>query len=124
MSNRTYTWPTLEGLPRPDLLRGPVCEEMHTIGGCWHESCALLVLDTRIRLAEGPVCDHLEFTGECPHSSCLLVEPPQGDCRLHGWQLVLSEGSGSGFAGGRIYWAELACGCTDMDEHGDLEAAR
>jgi len=120
---RTYSWPTLAGLAHPPLL-GPVCDSPEEYAGCYHESCALVALDGRIRLAEGPVCSSAEYRGECGHSSCLLVEPPQGDCRLHGWQLVTEEGSGPGFAGGMVYWAALACGCTDMDESGDVRAAR
>lgn len=112
----TITWPW--------LLRGPLCEEAATIGGCWHPSCTALDLDGRIHLAIGPLCDGSEYAGTCPHPSCDAIEPEQGDCRRHGWQLVTTSGSGPGYAGGRVYWATLACGCTDMDESGDVEAAR
>jgi hypothetical protein len=42
----------------------------------------------------------------------------------HGEQEFASMGSGSGFAGGTIYWTVFACGCTEMDESDDIEAAR
>lgn len=41
----------------------------------------------------------------------------------HGEQEIVSQGSGSGFAGGTIYWVNLACGCVDMDESDDMRAA-
>jgi hypothetical protein len=112
----TITWPW--------LLRGPLCEEATALDGCYHPSCTALVLDGRIHLAIGPLCDSADYLGDCRHPSCTAIEPAQGKCARHGWQLVLDAGSGSGFAGGRIWWATLACGCTDMDESGDVEAAR
>lgn len=46
---------------------------------------------------------------------------PQG---RHGEQEIADMGSGSGFAGGQIYWTVYACGCVDMDESNDIAAAR
>ena len=43
--------------------------------------------------------------------------------RDHGWQLVIDQGSGHGFAGGTIYWAQLYCGDFDVDESDDIRAA-
>lgn len=104
-------------------LTGPVCDMTAELGGCYHDSCGCIELDGRIRLAEGPPCATAEFQGECPHPTCALIDPPQGECRDHGWQLVTSHGVSTGFAGGRVYWANLACGCSDVDESGDLRAA-
>jgi len=115
--------PAPEPLTREPLL-GAVCDSTIELGGCYHDSCAAIEIDGRIRLAEGPICGAADYMGECPHASCDAIEPPQGDCTRHGWQLVTDAGSGSGFAGGRIWWVTLACGCTDMDESGDVEAAR
>ena len=41
----------------------------------------------------------------------------------HGEQEVVEFGSGTGFAGGAIYWTTYACGCVDMDESNDIRAA-
>ena len=41
----------------------------------------------------------------------------------HGWQLVTDNGSGRGFAGGNIHWAQLFALNTDMDESDDIRAA-
>jgi hypothetical protein len=52
-----------------------------------------------------------------------LTAEPTLPCRRHGEQEIESQGSGSGFAGGTVYWIRLACGCTEMDESGDVRAA-
>jgi hypothetical protein len=52
-----------------------------------------------------------------------LAAEPTLPCRRHGEQEIESQGSGSGFAGGTVYWLRLACGCTEMDESGDVRAA-
>lgn len=44
-------------------------------------------------------------------------------CKTHGAVEIVKEDSNPGFAGGTIYWAELSCGCTVMDEGGDVAAA-
>jgi hypothetical protein len=54
----------------------------------------------------------------------LMVEPtePCPVCKVE--QEVKAFRSGGGYAGGRIYWTELACGhVTDWDESGDMRAA-
>lgn len=48
----------------------------------------------------------------------------QAVCPRHGPTTVVSSGTYTGYAGGRCYYAELGCGCTDADESGDVEAAR
>jgi len=73
----------------------------------------------------GPACQDFEWQGGCRHDSCMAVEAAAAEmCEKHGWQQVTDMGSGAGFAGGRIYWTTLACGCTDMDETGDVAGAR
>lgn len=104
-------------------LAGPVCDMTAELGGCYHDSCGDLEMDGRIRLIEGPLCATAEFQGECPHQSCAMREPAQGECVKHGWQLVTDHGVSTGFAGGRVYWANLACGCSDIDESDDVRAA-
>lgn len=123
MPTITYAYATTTPLAIPPLHR-PLCADATELGYCWHASCQALDADGRLHLAEGPLCAHADYVGECPHPTCLAIEPAQGDCTTHGWQLVTTAGSGPGFAGGRVYWASLACGCTDMDESGDAEAAR
>jgi len=54
-----------------------------------------------------------------------LLGAPIDQCNTHGWQLITTSGSGPGFTGARIYWWELACGCSGGDFSADnLEAAR
>jgi hypothetical protein len=105
-------------------LTGPVCDSTAELGGCYHDSCPAIELDGRVRLAEGPLCESADYQGECPHQSCAAIEPAQGECARHGWQLVDDHGVSTGFAGGRVYWANLACGCFEVDESDDLRAAR
>ena len=84
----------------------------------------------------GPLCGDAEREGYCEHTSCAAIYFAEfrgccGGCQSadfvvcpdHGYTTVLESGSGGGFAGGRIYWAELACGCTDVDESADVRAA-
>ncbi|HWI69474.1 MAG TPA: hypothetical protein VNS88_14060 [Nitrospiraceae bacterium] len=107
-------------------ILGPVCDMQDAVedsGGCYHDSCQWIDCNGRIKLAEGPVCGELEYQGICDHESCAMIEPNQMWCDKHGWQIVSNGGSGGGFAGGRIYWTELACGCVDMDESDDIRAA-
>lgn len=110
-------------------ILGPVCymqDAVEDSGGCRHDSCQWIDCNGRIKLTEGPLCGHHNYNGFCDHESCALIEPYQSFCpmgRNHGWQLIIKQGSGGGFAGGRIYWAELACGCVDMDESDDIRAA-
>lgn len=79
-------------------LQGPGCEEPEHIGRCAiHRSC-------------NDVNDEAPWAEECP--------------RGHGWQHVTDTGGGRGFAGGAVYWTDLECGCTVMDESGDVAAAR
>jgi hypothetical protein len=107
-----------------DPLAGPACESNSALGGCYHDSCAEIECTGRIAFTEGPVCAAADYLGECPHASCEAREPAQGWCGTHNsWQLLRDCGSGRGFAGGTIYWATLACGCTDMDESDDIRAA-
>jgi hypothetical protein len=44
-------------------------------------------------------------------------------CAKHGEQEVIEEGSFTGYAGGRSWWAKLACGCMAVDESNDIAAA-
>ena len=44
-------------------------------------------------------------------------------CETHGEQAVVASGDFTGFAGGACAWAELACGCTLVDESADIRAA-
>jgi hypothetical protein len=110
-------------------ILGPVCDMQDAVddsGGCYHDSCQNIECNGRITLAEGPLCAHADYWGYCTHKSCNLINPAQAFCpmnRDHGWQLVVDHGSGRGFAGGNIYWANLACGCFDMDESDDIRAA-
>lgn len=107
-------------------ILGPVCEMMYAVddsGGCMHDSCQNIECNGRIKMAEGPMCGWLDYEGLCDHGSCKLIEPNQTFCSTHGWQLVVDQGSGRGFAGGAIYWEQLYCGCVDMDESDDIRAA-
>jgi hypothetical protein len=77
----------------------------------------------------GPACGNADRLGYCPaHPSCDAVageQPWAEECqRGHGWQHVTGGGSFTGFAGGTSYWTGLECGCTLMDESGDVAAAR
>jgi hypothetical protein len=45
-------------------------------------------------------------------------------CPTHGRTHVTDVSRFTGFAGGNSYTATLACGCTELDESGDVEAAR
>ena len=76
----------------------------------------------------GPVCfdSELCWLEVCPHGSCNIIEavmlcPRKPDD--HGLQEIIETGDYSGFAGGRCYFAELACGCYDVDESRDVAAA-
>lgn len=60
-----------------------------------------------------PTCG-LDEIHECECATCLV----------HGTQSVTRSGSFTGYAGGRCYWAALACGCELSDESNDYEAAR
>jgi hypothetical protein len=44
-------------------------------------------------------------------------------CPKHGPTTVVRKFGYTGYAGGRCYGVELACGCTDVDESGDINAA-
>lgn len=95
----------------------------------------------------GPLCaywyarhSHHEDPGGCIHDSCMAIT--HGDCQAcdreaeaaeraglvwctrHGYTPVTDSGQSTGFAGGAVYWANLACGCADMDESADVRAAR
>jgi hypothetical protein len=75
----------------------------------------------------GPLCESHGHVPYCQHASCNATaaeQPWTGWCDEHGYQHVDDAGSGSGFAGGRVYWTDLACGCTQVDETGDVAAAR
>jgi hypothetical protein len=53
-----------------------------------------------------------------------LTREPTVTCpRCRGEQEITDSGSGTGFAGGSIYWTNLACGHVDMDESDDVRAA-
>jgi hypothetical protein len=102
---------------------GPVCLSSE-FACCYDESCQTIEYNGYIVLAEGPICGGMYHEGDCGHESCKLVEPEQSFCEKHlSWQLVEESGVSSGFAG-RVYWANLACGCFDVDESDDERAAR
>jgi len=105
------------------LMQGPICDERVDLDGCYHDSCANIRYSSRLVFAEGPMCGELYHMGDCGHGSCQLISPEQFECEKHGWVLILNQGSGQGFAGGRIYWANLVCGCFAMDESDDIRAA-
>jgi hypothetical protein len=63
--------------------------------------------------------DHMRWQ-EVDSDESELVWCPRGE---HGLQEVINQGSFVGHAGGRSYFVELACGCTDMDETNDVNAA-
>lgn len=121
-----YVHPITEPVDIP-ALQGALChdpEGPYWSSFCDHDSCQWIGMGNRIYLAIGPICGTADHQGECGHESCDSIEPAQGECVEHGWQLVTEFGAGSGFAGGVIYWATLQCGHTDMDESDDLRAAR
>lgn len=118
----SHTNPSTEDQADPGI-EGPVCEGSAEFGGCDHDSCQSIEANGRIHLAVGPVCGGLYYQGGCDHGSCEAIEPAQSYCARHGWQLITESGSGSGFAGGRVLWASLACGCTETDESDDIRAA-
>jgi hypothetical protein len=70
------------------------------------EDCAR---DLAERLAAAPALGAKDEAAECP---------------THGPTTVAGVHPFQGYAGGRCYLTTLACGCSDMDESGDLEAAR
>lgn len=77
----------------------------------------------------GPVCfdSELCWLEVCVHDSCNKIEavslcPRKPD--EHGLQEIVETGDYIGFAGGRCYFTELACGCIDADESRDIAAAR
>jgi hypothetical protein len=81
---------------------------------------------TPIPIIQGPVCDKADWIGVCDHNSCwtLLSDQAAIECpRGHGLQRIVKCDSGGGFAGGRIYWTILECGCVDLDESDDIRAA-
>lgn len=45
------------------------------------------------------------------------------ECPKHGQVNVMDWGGFSGFAGGACYYAQLSCGCYDVDESNDVRAA-
>jgi len=97
-----------------------------------------------------PFCpDHdwpLACTGQRTPSGALIYECPEGEtwhragtrlyrpgaeapetltltCPRHGEQPVTGCVAFTGYAGGTCYAHQLACGCTDLDESGDVAAA-
>lgn len=76
------------------------------------------ILTHRICAARGWCPAEYAVTGE-PACGCAYVT----ECPQHGATAITDQGSGQGFAGGSVYWANLACGCTDLDESADLRAA-
>jgi len=62
------------------------------------------------------------------YASQIYSEPAVGDvvgCPTgkHGDTTIVGFGSFTGYAGGKCYVTELACGCTDLDESADVRAA-
>jgi hypothetical protein len=78
---------------------------------------------------EGPSCDPWEVPVGICHQSCAAIEasyyPEVYDdlslCRKHGYQTIIGQGHNDGFGAGFVYWTNLACGCTDMDDCSYLE---
>lgn len=76
--------------------------------------------------AAGPLCQGHDYYGACVHLSCHDISdglPAVAFCKEHGFQVVVNVESSTGFAGGTIYFAELACGHFDVDESDDVRAA-
>lgn len=72
------------------------------------------------------VLDVTDWQAEDGSPVILLVvadEPETAECPKHGQQRISDSGSFIGFAGGRSYYVTLACGCTDLDETNDINAA-
>jgi hypothetical protein len=80
---------------KDNVVIGPICTSEYSWQWCGHESCG-----------------SIEAIALCP------MKPG-----VHGMQEIVDGGSFTGFAGGRCYYTELACGCIDMDETNDVNAA-
>lgn len=90
-----------------------------------------LPLTTQFAPTQGPICLYAEEESCCyEHDSCERiireVDPTLYDglgfCRNHGFQKVTEFGSNPGFCAGNIYWANLACGCQQVEDNSYLEA--
>jgi hypothetical protein len=57
------------------------------------------------------------------HAASAAKHPGLAWCPEHGCVTVVDEVSFTGFAGGTSTWAVYSCGCTDLDESADIEAA-
>jgi hypothetical protein len=76
---------------------------------------------------QGPLCDSMEWEGHCGHPACHVIDdtlPDLAECPTHGPQQITGGDTFSGYAGGRCWSLHLACGCTVVDESGDVAAAR
>lgn len=105
--------------PQPE---GPICRQAATVGYCFHDSCG-----TVEPVTAGPLCEGRTLDYPCDHGSCAeayRTQPAFVDCPKHGQVTITDSGSYTGFAGGTCYWAELSCGCHDVDESDDVRAAR
>jgi hypothetical protein len=83
---------------------------------------------TKDNIMAGPTCyDEQDFLRVCVHESCNKIDSvticPRNPAE-HGMQEIVETGDYIGFAGGRCWYATLACGCVDADESRDVAAAR
>jgi len=77
------------------------------------------------------ICDdhRVAFHGECPqcaYEAKYVSNPDEGDavfCEKHGETEIVTEFGFTGYAGGKCFGYEYACGCTSLDESNDLSAA-
>ncbi len=107
-------------------VQGPQCDretDLHNSGDCYHDSCQEIDRNGRVVLVEGPLCQRKNYEGICGHGYCAMRDSDQMFCGQHGWQLIEESGSGVGFAGGRVHYTLLVCGCMDMDESDDIRAS-
>jgi len=81
---------------------GPLCGA--DPGTCEHDSCMEMVYNS---------CEACDQEVQAGHVRC----PKHGDVRM------IDSGWTNGYAGGRIYWVALSCGCYDMDDASDVRAA-
>lgn len=89
-----------------------------------------MVSTTYWKPTQGPTClEAEEHPGDCGHESCERIDNEADPtlyengayCGKHGWQAILEFDSTPGFCAGRIYWANLACGCQLVEDCSYLE---
>lgn len=77
---------------------------------------------------EGPICQGLAEYGDCSHITCWQADlrdesvlEGQAFCATHGWQQITKSESTPGFCAGSVYWTELACGDSLIEDLSYLE---